>query len=390
MHYIITLSLLTTFGFGEFNYHLNSHNITPDIKCFFGLQAEPSAINGANVINTCYIKTEEGYVIIDSGPTYHYAQQAYKVMQTEQSLPIKYVINTSSNELNSLGNQFYKEQGAILIGVESHKSTLKKRQEISLKDKISKGAFENTRITPLDLSLTKDKTLFLGTNKIEIKKFDDQLIIYAPHSKTIFVGDFIFNAPSKGETEHNSNKNWAKIFKKIEHLSWDYIISSHGINIDRYALAETQEYIKLSHEKPTHLIKKKVFLIKRENRALKHTPCIQYTNLKQAQKSALKEHKFVMIKVEADNCNPCKKLNELLKTNNQIKKMVNQHIKAVKINRDHDNVPANYAVIVAPTILLVKPESNRILVKLEGSETFEDLEDSLKLFVNGSDKLALQ
>ena len=378
MHYIITLSLLTTFGFGEFNYHLNSHNITPDIKCFFGLQAEPSMINGANVINTCYIKTDEGYVIIDSGPTYHYAQQAYKVMQTEESLPIKYVINTSSNELNSLGNQFYKEQGAILIGVQSHKRSLKKRQEISLKDKISKEAFENTRTTPLDFSLIHDKNLILGSSRIEIKKFEDQLIVYVPHSKTIFVGDFEFDSPSTGKTEHRPTKKWTEIFKKIENLSWEYIIPSHGIDINRYALTNMQEYLDFFQQES------------QENSQKKPTHCIEYTNLKQAKKSALKEHKFVMIKIEADNCTPCKKLNELLKTNNHIKKMVNQYIKAVKINRDHDNIPANYDVIVTPTILLVKPESNKVLVRLEGSETFEDLEDSLKLFVDDSDKLALR
>ncbi len=372
MHYIITLSLLTTFVFGEFNYHLNSHNITPDIKCFFGLQAEPSMINGANVINTCYIKTDEGYVIIDSGPTYHYAQQAYKVMETEEALPIKYVINTSSNELNSLGNQFYKEQGATLIGL---KSSLKKRQGILLKDKISQEAFENTRTTPLDFSLSNDKNLILGSSIIEIKKIEDQLIVYAPHSKTIFVGDF---SPSKIKTEHKPTKKWTKILNKIEPLSWDYIISSHGIDIDRYALTEMQEYFDLFQQES------------QESSQKKPTHCIEYTNLKQAKKTALKEHKFVMIKVEADNCNPCKKLNELLKNNNHIKQMVNQHIKAVKINRDYDEIPTNYNIIVTPTILLVKPESNRVLVKLEGSETFEDLEDSLKLFVDDSDKLALQ
>ncbi len=405
MNYIITLFLLTVFSFGEFNYHLKPYTVTKDIKCFFGLQKKASIINGANIINTCYIKTSEGYIVIDSGPTYQYAQQAYQAIQKENPLPVKYIINTSANELNSLGNAFYKEQGATLIGVKRDKN--QKNKNISLENKISKEAFENTHFVPLDISLNTDKEITLGLSKIKIKKFEDKLVIHLPKSKTIFVGDFVSDNPSETRTKHSSTKNWAKTFNKIEKLSWEYIISSHSIKRKRYALADTQNYLKLFQEKPKKITpnkivpkyksdKKKVFIakrtepaplltaIKKENKKLKHTPCIKYTNLKQAKKSALKEHKYVMIKIEADNCRPCKKLNKLLKTNVRIKKMVNRHIKAVKINRDHETLPTNYDIIVAPTVLLVNPESNRVLVQLEGSETFEDLEDALKVFVSDS------
>lgn len=424
MKHIITLLLLTVFSFGDFNYHLKPHHITSDIKCFFGLQKEPSIINGANVINTCYIKTEEGYIVIDSGPTYKYAQQAYYAIQKENPSPIKYVINTSRGELNTLGNEFYQEQGATVIGAKVERKT-KKPTEIALKKSISEEAFENTRLAHPDISLNADKKLTVGSTKIEIKRFDDKLVVYLPQSKTIFVGDFVSDRPSQTKKKHSSTKKWADVFTKIEKLSWKYIISSHSLKNKRYAIENTKNYLKLFQAQPRQVKrtiqhkqknlkkpkpiyksqKKKVFIvknivkktiIKKEKRVktktkakIKHIRSIQYTNLSIAKKMALKEHKFVMIKIEADNCNPCKRLNKLLKTNNRIKKMVNNYIKAVKINRDHDTLPTEYDIRFAPTVLLVRPDSNQVLVQLEGSEAFEDLEDALKVFVSDSQKLSL-
>jgi len=93
-----------------------------------------------------------------------------------------------------------------------------------------------------------------------------------------------------------------------------------------------------------------------------------------------------MIKVEADNCRPCQKLNKLLETNTSIKKIVNKYIKSVKINRDHQSVPRPYddVVTVTPTVLLVNPKTNQVLVQLEGDETTNDLYESIKLFVADS------
>ena len=108
MQYFLILFLFTLFGF-SFDYHLTPYSLNNNIDCFFGLHAQANQSNGGRVINSCYIKSDEGYVVIESGPTYAYAQQAYTAMQNKEALPVKYVINTSSEELNILGNEFYKD-----------------------------------------------------------------------------------------------------------------------------------------------------------------------------------------------------------------------------------------------------------------------------------------
>ena len=403
--------LFTSFGFGQFNYHLQSRQITPNTRCFFGLHGEASEINGANVINTCYIQTKEGYIVIDSGPTYSYAQQAHQIMQKAKALPIKYVINTSSNELNILGNEFYRERGAVLIGPKNYKKYVKQSKNISIQKQISSEAFENTRLIPLHIPLNKNKTIHIGDTKIEIKKLESKearnLLVYLPESKTIFTGNFISDKPSVTQKEHYSKKEWAKNFNIIEKLSSEYIITSHGVKRSKKALALTKDYLKLFQKKieskknkimlaqKQETIKKKVIqkkevvkVIKKEVSTpkkvaqKKHIPCIQYTNFNKAKKSAIKEHKYVIIKYESDNCRPCDELNKVLRNNGNVKKMVNTYTKAVKINRDHNDETTDYDLMLTPTIILVDPITKRTLVKLVGRAASEDLEDSLKLYLN--------
>jgi len=113
-----------------------------------------------------------------------------------------------------------------------------------------------------------------------------------------------------------------------------------------------------------------------------YIPNIHYIKFDNAKKEAIKEHKYVMIKVEATGCRPCETLNNLLATNDHIKSMVNQHIKAVKVNTDQENLPMGLQNMGTPTVFLIKPDEDRVVMKLEGNEAIEDLEDSLKSFVD--------
>ncbi len=407
--YFILLLLLSTFSFGEFNYHLElaSYQVAPDTKCFFGLQSEATEINGANIINTCYITTTDGYVVIDSGPTYYYAKQAFSIMQQEKKLPIKYVINTSSNELNVLGNTFYKERGAVVVAPKSYKSNFNKNsRDISIKDKISPDAFENTSLTLPHISLNRNKTINLGSTTIKIKKIESKearnLLVYLPKSRVLFAGNFISQNPSLVKKEHYSNREWAKNFKLIEKLSWRYIIPSHGVKIGKRALAKTKSYLKpfqkrikkaepkvmlakkeVSHKKkpaPKKIVAKKI-VIKKEK---KHVPCIKYTNYQKAKKIASKEHKYVLIKYESEHCPPCLKLDKEIRRNEHLREMINQNTKAVKINPYYGDQTTDFDMFATPTVIVFEPETKEVLIRLEGEQTFKKLEYKLSRLINSS------
>jgi len=220
--FIIALLLSTIYCFG-LDYNLRAYTITEGVSCFFGKNQKVNT-------NTCYIETKRGYIVIDSGPTYSYAQQAYAFMQKKRKLPIKYVINTSANATQILGNKFYKERGATLIGPKSYKTLLK-----------------NSELVPLDIYQNSNSTISTGDTTIEIKKFDNgeskRLVIFIPEKEIIFVGDYIYNREEYITENQNALSRFKKSICKIENLPWQYIISSRGTKMGRETIKDTQSYL---------------------------------------------------------------------------------------------------------------------------------------------------
>lgn len=427
MRFILTFVMLTLYGFG-FNYHLEATKITDGVACFFGLHGDADEINGGRVVNSCYVETSEGYLVIDSGPTYSFAQQAYTMMQEQKVMPVKYVINTSADELQILGNEFYKEQGATLIGPQSYEKLIGDKKPLALLEKLSGSITHNTRLVPLDRYQNSDMTLILGKTTVEIKSFEEHntanLVVYLPTQRTIFAGNYINSSKTPTWTQH-SNPSWEKALAMIGKSSWDHLIPAHGVKHrkDKGVLKQTTDYFASLQPKKAktevRLVKqdvtpKKPIKAKSEESVKKVAQTKQNEEMRLA-KSMIKshknaqsvrsdqscpahityqpsydiakrqaklEHKYLLVKIETNGCQPCKELNRVLETNCNIKKIINNHTKAIKINTSYDEVPEGYNNMGTPALFLVQPESQKIVMHLEGRIDAQDLEESLKLFTN--------
>lgn len=439
-------------------------------------------------------------MVIDSGPTYAYAQQAYTAMQEKEKLPVKYVINTSSQELHILGNQFYKEQGAILIGPKSYEVLIKEQKPLTMLEKLSSTIFENTRLVPLDIYQNENTTISIGDSKIEIKKLEKNdsknLVVHVPKEETVFVGNYISNKRVPNLQEHDSLNEWMENLQSIEKLSWKHIIAAHGIKRDKEALSCTKKYlskikkavsdslknpskdidnsnfgncqsvafyndfhteniqraydelkvaqvkaeklklnnesailtamsniqtnevleegtaeaITINEETPAPVKKENIKISKveiakktsvqsiiEEASKTKVAPTTEETgpnihydkDFYTAQQHAIEEHKMVFIKVEADDCAPCDKLNQELQTNKNLRKMINKYTKAIKVNTSYESVPLGLTNMGTPTVFVINPETEGILVQLEGISAIEDLEASLRSVMSENNKSAL-
>ncbi len=420
-------------------------------------------------------------------------------MQEKEKLPVKYVVNTSAEELNILGNEFYKEQGATLIGPKSYEKRIKEQKPLTLLEKLSNAIFTNTRLIPLDVYQNSDTTISIGKRKIEIKKLEKgdskNLVVYLPKEETIFVGNYVSNKRLPELKEHDSLNEWMENIKSIENLSWKHIITAHGTKTTRKALTSTKNYLtklkktvlasienpsknrdndtfgtyqdiaffkefhteniqkaydefkiaKLTTDKVkaddettavltamsniktskvlkegtakamvtsknTKKPKEKIKIAKVEitqetsvqsiiEEASKaeiaptteeEVPCISYDkDYDTAQRDAIKEHKMVFIKVEADDCVPCAELDQMLKSNKKLRKIINKYTTAIKINTSYETVPLGITNRGTPTVIVLNPETNKVLVKLEGMDEVEDLEDSLRSITGEEETISL-
>jgi glyoxylase-like metal-dependent hydrolase (beta-lactamase superfamily II) len=433
MRYILGLYLFTISLFG-FNYHLKPYSISEGVECFFGLASTVNKINGGNIINTCFVETDDGFVVIDSGPTYSYAQQAYTIMQKMSKMPVKYVINTSTDEVHILGNGFYKERGAILIGPKDYN----KRKKISLKKKITSDAFINTRLTSLDKIITKDYTINIGNEDIKIQKIIKDsnrfLTVYIPNKKIFFAGDMIYNNRILSLKNHRSVLKWIKAIRVIEATPWKRIVSSYGIKTKLSALKNTKSYLTLLRDEVINSIKegmnkreciknikmksfqddrlynllhkknianaydefkpiikknekkesKKIIRTKEKKKKIekkitqKKVSPIYYHSFSAAIRMAKRSKKIVLIKIRSDNCPYCDELDRVLEKNNQIKQLINQNYKMVQLNNSKDYIPLNIRVGATPTLAFVRPDTKKVVMITSGIESIGELISILK------------
>jgi len=417
----------------SFNYHLKPYKVSDGIHCFFGIPSDASNSNGGNMINSCYIETKDGYVVIDSGPTYSYAQNAYLVMEQKKKLPVKYVINTSSKEVHVLGSEFYKEQGASIFAPKGYEKYFLDNKPLLLSKILTKDAMINTRIVNIDNIIQNNTDLILGDIKFKIKTVkndDNNIYVYIKEKKIVFAGDMIFNNRVVSLLDNRSLLSWESGLSKLEKLPWTDIISSHGYMTKRSALKKTKKYLKLlknniskyikkgkskkeilnyvklsSFEKERlystlHLknvdiayneLKKKIKIIKKvkvlvEKAIVKPKPkpkpepepesfSIEYKNFKTAILNAKSKNKIVLIKVRSTTCKYCDQLDEIITNNKEVKELLHKYYEIVNINIDYEDIPLELALEVrsTPTLIFIEPKNKRILMQLPGIRVLGEL-----------------
>ena len=245
-HVVIILLLLSSlYGF---EYHLKPKKVAEDVYCFFGAPEEISKENGGNMVNTCFVYTKEGFVVIDSGPTFEYASQAYVQMQKIAKLAVKYVINTHDHDDHWLGNSFYKSKNALLIGSRSYEQNvvagMKTRMQGILGDKL----YGNTSIVKLDKIVDDNLILKVGERRFIIEKLvkkahtQGDLVVYLPKEKILFAGDLVFN-DRVTSLRDGSLIGSIEALKKIDDFKAVVVIGGHGYKTDANSTKVLKKYL---------------------------------------------------------------------------------------------------------------------------------------------------
>jgi glyoxylase-like metal-dependent hydrolase (beta-lactamase superfamily II) len=215
--------------------------------CFFGSPEAINEHNNGNMVNSCFVNMGSSYLVVDSGPTYQYAQQAYSQIKEIKNLPISYLINTHVHDDHWLGNGYYKELGVNIIG--SVKFQDETKAEITrMQRNVSKDAYAKTTQVFPNLFVDKEKTFTVDGKKIVITSVNKKahtssdLLVYIPDYSTIFVGDIVFNNRLPSLRDGNILE-WIKELEQIKAMKLKNIIGGHGANTDTNSLDFTYNYL---------------------------------------------------------------------------------------------------------------------------------------------------
>ena len=252
MKHVVLVSLLSFFVYTSFlqafEYKLVPKKLAGDTYCFFGKLENISKENGGNMVNTCFVRTKEGFVVIDSGPTYDYASQAYEKMQQIAKLPVKYVITTHDHDDHWLGNSFYKSKGALLIGPRTYEQNIVAGMETRMQRVLGKELYGKTSIVKLDRVVDGNLTLKAGEKVFKIKQpvkiahTKGDLIVFLEGQKVLFAGDLVFSGRLTSLRD-GSLTGSLKALDLIDSYGAKVIVGGHGYETDAAATKAFRAYL---------------------------------------------------------------------------------------------------------------------------------------------------
>lgn len=260
----ILLSLLLSIYAFAFDYNLKPIKVSSDVWCFFGKLEAPTKENGGFMSNSCYIKTNKSYVLIDSGASYDFANQAYKAMEKIEKLPVNTVITTHAHDDHWLGNNFYKEKfNAKIYGPALINKEFNANSEIRGVKILSEENKKNTKFVAVDEIINETKTLNIDGKEIIViptgvkAHTSDDLFVYLPNDKVLFSGDIVMN----GRVTSNRDGSVIGSLKALEMINskkWDVLVPGHGVDTSKTAADETIKYFTLLKQRVLEAIENEV------------------------------------------------------------------------------------------------------------------------------------
>ncbi len=228
------------------NYGLAPLNVAPDTYVFVGAKEDFSPKNGGNIVNTGFIATDAGIVVIDTGPSLRYGTEMRTIIERTTGKPVVMVVNTHHHPDHFLGNQAFRDvpvraPSLVREGIE--------REGAVFTDNLYRLSGEWMRGTE-PLAPTADLTpgiMNLGGHKLEFMVLSGHtpadLVVLDHTTGVLFAGDLVFSnrAPT---TPHADFDRWLAALDHLQQLPFRVLIPGHGDVVEgRRAIEQTRDYL---------------------------------------------------------------------------------------------------------------------------------------------------
>jgi len=238
-----------------FDYKLEPKKVSENVWCFLGVLEGPSKTNAGAMVNSCYVKTSDSFVLIDSGPSYQYASQAYEAMSKIAKLPVHTVITTHEHDDHWLGNSFYKEKfNAKIVGPKTINEHYKDGDKTRMFNLLPANAIKDTKIIKVDITPDKTLNMTIGGEDFEMIPIgekahtDEDFFIYMPKRKVLFAGDLAMNGRITSN-RHGSLLGQLKAIKMMKSKDYEVFVPGHGLNTSKTGMDDAEQYFTLLYER---------------------------------------------------------------------------------------------------------------------------------------------
>jgi len=228
-------ALFTLTGLARADYQPKAEKVVDNVYAIVGPLGQRSAANDGLNANYGFIVTPEGVVLIDSGASRLGAEKLATSVAQVTDKPIRWVINTGSQDHRWLGNAFFAERGAETIALTRTAATQAQfaEQHMGMLHNFLGDRLKDTVPMPAKRTLAGDEAqLELGGETLVVRytdaHFPGDAWVWLPKRNIVFTGDLVYVDRLLGVLPWSSVKKGQQAFHALEALDPKHVVPGHG------------------------------------------------------------------------------------------------------------------------------------------------------------------
>ena len=232
------------------DYQIKAEKVVDNVYALVGPLGQRSAENDGLNANFGFIVTKQGVILIDSGASRLGAEKIATAIRVVTEQPVRWVINTGSQDHRWLGNDYFAAKGAEIIALDRTAATQAHYtvQHMEGLNRYLGERMQGTKPHPATKTPAGDSvTLELGGEALNLAytdaHFPGDARVWLPKHGVVFSGDLVFVDRLLGVLPWSSVKHGQKAFHALEALKPKHIVPGHGRVCDlAQAKRETGDY----------------------------------------------------------------------------------------------------------------------------------------------------
>lgn len=230
----------------EFDYGLQPEQVGPGSYVFVGATEDFSVRNGGNIVNTGFIVTSAGVVVIDTGPSKRYGEQMRAAIARVTPKPVVKVFNTHHHPDHFLGNQGYADVAIAALAPTAQAIAAEGNALAENMYRMNGDWMQGTEpLKPGEIVTARE--LPVGDRVLTLLALSGHtagdLVVFDRGTGVLFAGDLVFHDRA-ATTPHADIAIWLASLEVLEKLPFTTLVPGHGPVVrDAGAIRQTRDYL---------------------------------------------------------------------------------------------------------------------------------------------------
>ena len=230
----------------DFDYGLKARALADGIYVVEGANADFSVANGCNIINTGFITTGAGVLVINTGPNKRYGEQLRALIARTTREPVVQVLHLNLHPDYFLGNQAFAD---VPRSATALTRAGMQREAKAYEDNLYRlcGDWMKGTEALLPTQTIGAGPLRIGQRELELREAkghtDSDLVLIDRSSGVAFVGGLVF-ADRLPTTPHADPRAWLRALDALPVARISQLVPSHGpVSRGLQGVQQTRAYI---------------------------------------------------------------------------------------------------------------------------------------------------